>query len=130
MNTFRIYPILNQPWVELTYPRVHCKYKIPLEKVPTDFTEFMHFWQYNGTTGEAEIECFDREQSGKIIWPKSFTVYIYDPLSLINMSLSDLESLSLNPIIYNEEDLEQALKFQRVTDVCCAHGIHAGCHIP
>lgn len=124
--------ISNKPRVILNYPRVKCLRKILLEKLPINFSKFVSYWKYNGSTGEAEIGCYDRDNNGDIMWNRETIVYVFDPLSLINLSKDDLEVLLVNPIIYDDafDDEVMALKFQRVVEVCCAQGVHAGCNLP
>lgn len=132
VDYFDIEPNSNQPRATLVYPRVKCLKKIPLERLPINFSKYISYWRYNGSTGEAEIGCYDRDYRGEIILNRETIVYVFDPLSLINLSRNDLEALAQKPIIYDDgfDDRDMALKYQRVVDVCCAQGVHAGGNLP
>ncbi|MFS7974016.1 hypothetical protein Hanom_Chr09g00863491 [Helianthus anomalus] len=53
-------------------------------------------------------------------------IRVFDPLSLVNFSTEDIRILYYDDIFYHLEDMEQALKFQRVVHICLAFDIHAG----
>lgn len=110
----KIDPVKKKPWVKLVYPPIKSLKKIPLNKYPLDLLKNFIWWWYNGVTGEAVLE--NKEEGEKL--------HIYDPISLINLSASDLEILHKNKILYDNECRAYAMNFQRVADMCVNKGIH------
>ncbi|MFS7962182.1 hypothetical protein Hanom_Chr08g00723661 [Helianthus anomalus] len=54
------------------------------------------------------------------------TIWVCDPMWLVNMSDKDIEIIFFNKIFYAKEDREQAMQFQRVVRICFAYEIHFG----
>ena len=102
------------------YPLIRALKKIPLNKYPRDFLSTLKYWWYNGVTGEAVIE----DEGKKVL------VQVYDPISLINFSTSDLATLHKNKILFHEECRSYAMQFQKFVDFYVKKGIHAGSLLP
>ncbi|HEY5235582.1 MAG TPA: hypothetical protein VIJ14_05350, partial [Rhabdochlamydiaceae bacterium] len=116
----RIDPLTKRPWVKLVYPPIDTLKKIPLNTYPQDsLTNFKRWW-YDGVTGEAVLED---EIKGEL-------VRVFDPISLINFSASDLRILHSNKILFDKECKTYAMQFQKVVNCCIQKGIQAGSLLP
>lgn len=61
---------------------------------------------------------------------KKELMQVYDPISLINFSATDLCVLHSNKILFDKECESYAMQFQKVVDCCVKKGIHAGNLLP
>ena len=116
----RIDPKTGKPWVKLVYPPIRSLKQVPLNSYPQDFLINFKRWWYNGVTGEAVME----DQAKKEL------VQVYDPISLINFSASDMRILHSSKILFDKECEAYAMQFQKVVDCCVQKGIYAGSLLP
>ncbi|KAI3754649.1 hypothetical protein L1987_54436 [Smallanthus sonchifolius] len=114
----KINPITKRPKVTLKWQPPTTMKKIQLRKLPQNFSRYFKWWNYDSRTGEAVI-VLDKGDD----WE---TIRVYDPMWLTNLSERDVYTLYKRPIFSDIWDMEQALQFQRVIEVCFAYEIHAG----
>lgn len=113
-----INPRTGQKLVKTVFPPTKSKKFVLLLKIPQYCLKNLSFWSYNRTT--REVEFYD--QSCKVI------LYLYGPAHLINFSKSYLNKLYRNSIEANQEDKEQAMKFQNYVYFLVSSGIHSENH--
>jgi hypothetical protein len=111
----KIHPITKKPLVILKCKAPKVLKKVPLKKMEQNFGKNLKWWYYDNATGEAVIVLKDNR-----------VIRVFDPMWLINLSEEDIRCLYYNQILFNTEDIEQALQFQRVIRICFAFNIHAG----
>lgn len=128
----RLHPVSNKPWVKIVYCSPKALKKIPLEKLPLNFLKRMKYWAYDDVSGEAVIRYIPDSEPEEIDpWIMKFEeVRVYDPLSQINLTLTDLEALHSHKIEYIDEFKTDAIKFQKIVNICIAKGIHVGGTFP
>jgi hypothetical protein len=130
-------PRTQEPIVKYKYPPAASLKSVPLEKLPLNLLKKFRYWWYDPKTGEAVIEYLterDQEQGpGEWIYSQQLRgsiVRVFDPISLINLTKYDLRVLHANKIQHYVLDQEEALKFQKIVEICLKMGIHAGGTFP
>jgi len=92
--------------------------KIPLRKMPQDFSSFFKWWYYDSRAHEAVIVL--EKPSG---WE---TIRVFDPMWLTNLSQEDVYTLYKCHIFFKLDVMPQALQYINVIRLCFAYDIHAG----
>jgi len=111
-------PISKRLKVTLKYKFPRVMKKVPLRKMPLDFSSHFKWWYFDGRTKEAVI-VLDRDGS----WE---TIRVFDPMWLTNLSRDDIYTLYKCQIFFQEEDALQALQYHRVIRLCFAYDVHNG----
>ena len=89
---------------------------VPLKKMPQDILMDPKWWYVESDTAEAVMEYQNEKE----------LLRVYDAMHLVNLSKSDIQKLFFLKIFFREDWREEAMKYQRVIDVCDKKGMHAG----
>ncbi|KAJ0783561.1 hypothetical protein HanLR1_Chr01g0021731 [Helianthus annuus] len=113
---FTLDPATNTPRYRLMSKPVKVLDKIPLMPMEQDILANMTLWCYDSDTHEAFIVFRNDKQNFRIL----------DPMWIVNMLVADIDRLFRQDIFYEDKDVSQALRFQRVASLCYYRRIHAG----
>ncbi len=53
-------------------------------------------------------------------------IRVWDPMWLMNLSEADMQTLNKNQIHFQDQDADQAVRFQKMVRYCAAKKIHSG----